>query len=204
MRTPAHPAPVAALLALAAACQSPAANPEPPLARQWIEVGLGPVQRDEGREPEVEDGFGYLLGGGWDWVSQPHLRLGLDLGFHYSRHDVDAPSAPGDSPRVDAWTFLVGARLQTDAQPAPLGAYVRAGGFWRAENDLDSADVALDQGGGYLGAGLDWWFQRDAVLSFFVLHLAGSDDLDETQVGLSARFHFGPEPDLSEEPDWWF
>jgi hypothetical protein len=200
---PIRPAAVLALaLGTAGACQAP--DPNPPLPRQWIEVGLGPVQRDEERTAEVEDSFGYLVGGGWDWVSQEHLRAGLDLGFHYARHDVDAPDPSGDSPHIDAWTWLVGARLQADAWPVPFGAHVRAGGFWRAENDFDGSDAAVDQGGAYLGAGLDWWFKRTAVLSFFVLHLAGSDDLDETQVGLSARFLFAPEPDPGEEPDWWW
>jgi hypothetical protein len=190
----------AALLTAAGACRAP--DPVTPIPRQWIEVGMGPVLRGEERTPEVEDDWGWHLGGGYDLYSAEHLRGGFELQGSFARHDVAGPSAPGDSPQIDAWTWMLGGRLQTDAWPVPFGAHLRAGGFYRFESDLDSADVALDQGGVYLGGGLDWWFKRDAVLSVFVLRLEGSEDLDETWLGLSARFFFAPDPWPENDPDW--
>lgn len=193
----------ALLLAMgAAACAAPASNPR--LPPQWLEVGLGPVQRDEERTPEIEEGFSYGVGGGYDLYSAPHVRAGLDLGLTWGRFDIPSGDPAVEEDSVDAWTWLVGARLQLDALPLPFGVNVRAGGFWRDEEDFDGSSDSADQGGGYLGGGLDWWFRPDMVLSFFVLHLAGADELDETQIGLSARFYFAPEVDPSDEADWWW
>jgi hypothetical protein len=193
----------ALLLALCAAgCAGPASNPR--LPPQWLEVGLGPVQRDEDRTPQVEEGFSYGVGGGYDLYSAQHVRAGLDLGFTWGRYDIPSGDPEIQEDSVDAWTWLVGVRAQLDALPIPFGLSARAGGFWRDEEDFDGSSDQVDQGGAYFGGALDWWFRPDMVLSFFALHLAGSDELDETQIGLSARFYFAPEVDPSDEPDWWW
>jgi hypothetical protein len=201
--TPARLELAIALVALAAfGCSAPSTNPRfPP---QWIEVSMGPVQRDEDRTPELEEDFVYGVGGGYDLLSRDHVRAGFELGFDWGRFDIASGDPQVEEDSLDAWTWLVGARVLVDALRAPFGLHARAGGFWRDEEDFSGASDSFDQGGGYFGGGLDWYFKRDMVLSFFALHLAGADELDETRIGLSARFYFAPEVDPSEEPDWWW
>jgi hypothetical protein len=192
------------LAALAAfGCSAPSTNPLH-LPREWVEVGLGPVQHHEDRTPELEDDFAYGIGGGYDLISREHVRAGFEVGFDWGRFDIASGNPQVKEDSLDAWTYTVGARVQVDAWPVPFGFHARAGGFWRDEEDFSGASDSFDQGGGYFGGGLDWWFRHDMVLSFFALQLLGSDELDETRVGLSARFYFAPEPDPSEEPDWWW
>ena len=178
-----------ALLALwlgLASCQSSSAD-----AEEWFEVGTNAYFRDESATPEVDDAMGWTLGGGLEFT-EGNLHVGPELFVTGSQHDVAGGLLGLDSGGdLEAYTYGVGVRLAHEIPNTELGLHLRAGAFFRDERNKNGATVAQDQGGYYLGAGLEWWFEKYTSLSLGVVHLHREEDgFDELAVMLSARFSF--------------
>jgi hypothetical protein len=108
----------------------------------------------------------------------------------WSEHDVGVAPVSGDAVELSVLRLASGLRLASRLRDAPLGAYVHAGVAWREETSDDRAAFrGDDQWGTYAGAGIDWWYSPSAALGPALLHFRGEGELDETWVGLVARFH---------------
>lgn len=172
------------LASAAAACT--AVQPECP--REWIEVRAG-VYDDESRRP-VDDGFGWSIGGGYD-LNADLVRVSWEVALAWSPHDVGVTPNDPEEDDVDlyAMRWSTGLRATLRFDGVPLGAYVHGGGAWRDERSNDSAFPGDDQWGGYVGGGLEWWYEPNASLGPALLHFEGEEDVDETWAGLVARFY---------------
>lgn len=166
-------------------CAAPGSSPD-----EWFEVTTSAFLRDESVTPEVEDALGWTLLGGVE-LGDRRLSVSPEVFASGSNHDVvgDAAAPMGE---IDAFTYGAGLRLGHRFEGIPIGLHLRAGLFFRDERNLEGATVAEDQGGVYVGAGLEWWFEPHSAITLGVLRLHRDEDgLDETAVGIGARFSIG-------------
>jgi hypothetical protein len=180
-------------LVLCAGCAAPSRRERPP---EWIELGAGVFDLGRDAEP-VDDAFGLFLGGGYDLLRRPPLRFGPELGLAWARHDLLGidPVEEDDEPRLNVVRGSAGLRAELALGALPFSVSVRGGWGWRDEDSHAAEFAGNDQSGTYVGAALDYWYRPWASLEPFVFAFRGADDdLEETFVGIAARFHLTPDP----------
>jgi hypothetical protein len=169
-------------VAALAACSAP----QPADRRTWFAFPVGVFDRESSGASRVDDGFGGGIEGGYD-LGLDTLRASWEIGLSWSDHD-----APLDTD-VDVSRFVTGLRLIAHEPKSAVGAYLRGGWMWRDEDsDADAVYMPNDQWGWYAGAGLEFWYSPSGALGPFVMFTHGEDDgIDETWIGIAARFYIG-------------
>lgn len=181
------------LVLCCAGCAAPSQRERPP---EWIELGAGVFDLAQGSGEPVDDAFGLFLGGGYDLVRRPPLRFGLELGLAWAQHDLLGidPLDEDDQARLDVVRGSAGLRAEVALGDLPFSLSLRGGWGWRDEDSRASEFAGNDQAGTYAGVALDYWYRPSASLEPFVFVFRGDEDeLEETFVGIAARFHLRPD-----------
>lgn len=159
---------------------------DPLASREWLEASAGAVQVRSRSPGELEDAFGWRLGGGYDINTDP-LRLSWEVDAQWATHDFDDGS--GVESDISAWVIGTGLRLSADLEFLPLSVWGRGGVAWRDERPADALVDDLDGGGTYWGCGLEWRYSAVGSLGPMATWFRGDDqDVATRFVALNARF----------------
>lgn len=185
------------LLMLATGCA--AANDRygysPRERREWIALGAGYINRSSEVADPVEDDLVLTLDGGY-LLSTGRLRPSFELGGTISDHDVD-PGFDGED-RLDLYRLSAGFRLEYETSWKQVTPFIRAGWFyrWNNESEFEAEPFDQDGTGGYLGAGVWFWTDYNVALGPFISYYQGSsdDDLEEVIFGVQTAFRYAGSP----------
>lgn len=163
--------------------------PKRPAGHEWIGVSVSSDDRRGGDSADVSDSAAFTLEGGYDLLATEHVRAGFEIGVVWSSHDVSQITGTETDPRlyVTRWNF--GGRVAFELYPAVL--YGDGGVYVRSESSDDEPTLEQDGQGGYIGGGIDFWYEENARLGPFVRAYDFADsDLNELLIGISATFAF--------------
>lgn len=186
---------LAGLLLLASSACKNSMPPRDGHGREWFSVSGSMVERDGDVGQDVDESGAFTIEGGYDVLTTQYLRAGFEVGFNWSSQDVRSTTAPSESWDLSVARWSMGARAGLLIPGVDGVLYVNGGLFLRDEDADDSDAVAVpppeESGTGlYVGAGLDFWFDRVGRMGPFVRYYDDSDsDVRETLIGLSVTFY---------------
>ncbi|MEO7155901.1 MAG: hypothetical protein ABI054_14730 [Planctomycetota bacterium] len=160
------------------------------LSREWLSVAVSSVDRRGSDEALVDDSAAFTLEGGYDVLATDVVRAGFEIGVVWSRHEVEQVSGTSSDPKLSVARWNLGVRVALESQlPVRATLWADGGVYIRDESSGDEPDLEQDGGGGYVGGGLDFWFDESGRMGPFIRYYDFRDsDLDEVLVGLSATF----------------
>ncbi|HUR29453.1 MAG TPA: hypothetical protein VM509_14785 [Planctomycetota bacterium] len=156
---------------------------------EWIAVAVSSDDRRGADSADVSDTAAFTLEGGYDLLTTEHVRAGLEIGVVWSSHDARKLTGTDEDPRLYVTRWNLGGRLAFEFERVVL--YGDGGVYVRSESSDDEPTLEQDGRGGYIGGGIDFWYEENARLGPFVRAYDFADsDLNELLIGISATFAF--------------